>query len=80
MIFILNLVTSMKDPNRQRKTEIKAISAVQLNEEQKEAKKLIVENQIVVVKNSNQRQKLRPDSLLSKHRQTLHEQYQKTYL
>ena len=49
MIFILNLVTSMKDPNRQRKTEIKAISAVQLNEEQKEAKKLIVENQIVVV-------------------------------
>jgi|688.fasta_scaffold376188_2 phosphate starvation-inducible PhoH-like protein len=49
MIFILNLVTNMKDPNRQRKTEIKAISAVQLNEEQKEAKRLIVENQIVVV-------------------------------
>jgi phosphate starvation-inducible protein PhoH len=39
----------MKEPNRQRKTEIKAISAVQLNEEQKEAKRLIVENQIVVV-------------------------------
>jgi phosphate starvation-inducible protein PhoH len=39
----------MKDTNRQRKTEIKAISAVQLNEEQKEAKRLIVENQIVVV-------------------------------
>jgi phosphate starvation-inducible protein PhoH len=39
----------MKEPNRERKTEIKAINAVQLNEEQKEAKKLIVENQIVVV-------------------------------
>jgi predicted ribonuclease YlaK len=39
----------MKEPNRQRKTEIKAISAVQLNEEQKEAKRLIIENQIVVV-------------------------------
>ena len=39
----------MKEPNRQRKTEIKAISAVQLNDEQKEAKRLIVENQIVVV-------------------------------
>jgi hypothetical protein len=39
----------MKEPNRQRKTEIKAISAVQLNEEQKEAKRLIVENQIVVI-------------------------------
>ena len=39
----------MKEPNRQRNTEIKAISAVQLNEEQKEAKRLIVENQIVVV-------------------------------
>jgi phosphate starvation-inducible protein PhoH len=39
----------MKEPNRQRKTEIKSISAVQLNDEQKEAKRLIVENQIVVV-------------------------------
>jgi predicted ribonuclease YlaK len=39
----------MKEPNRQRKTEIKAISAVQLNEEQKEAKRLIIENQIVVI-------------------------------
>jgi len=39
----------MKEPNRQRKTEIKAISAVQLNDEQKEAKRLIVENQVVVV-------------------------------
>ena len=39
----------MKESNRERKTEIKAINAVQLNEEQKEAKKLIVENQIVVV-------------------------------
>ena len=39
----------MKEPNRQRKTEIKAINAVQLNEEQKEAKRLIIENQIVVI-------------------------------
>jgi predicted ribonuclease YlaK len=39
----------MEKPNRERKNEIKAISAVQLNEEQKEAKRLIVENQIVVV-------------------------------
>jgi predicted ribonuclease YlaK len=39
----------MKEPNRVRKNEIKAISALQLNEEQKEAKRLIVENQIVVV-------------------------------
>ena len=28
----------MKEPNRERKTDIKSISAVQLNEEQKEAK------------------------------------------
>lgn len=39
----------MKEPNRERKTDIKAINAVQLNEEQKEAKRLIIENQIVVV-------------------------------
>jgi predicted ribonuclease YlaK len=39
----------MKEPNRERKTEIKSINAIQLNEEQKEAKRLIVENQIVVV-------------------------------
>ena len=39
----------MKEPNRERKSEIKAINAVQLNEEQKEAKRLIIENQIVVV-------------------------------
>ena len=39
----------MKEPNRQRKTEIKSINAIQLNEEQKEAKRLIFENQIVVV-------------------------------
>lgn len=39
----------MKEPNRQRKGEIKAINAVQLNEEQKEAKRLIIENQIVIV-------------------------------
>jgi predicted ribonuclease YlaK len=39
----------MREPNRERKGEIKSISAVQLNEEQKEAKRLIVENQIVVI-------------------------------
>lgn len=39
----------MKEPNRERKSEIKAINAINLNEEQKEAKKLIIENQIVVV-------------------------------
>jgi len=39
----------MKEPNRPRKTEIKAINALQLNEEQKEAKRLIIENQIVIV-------------------------------
>jgi phosphate starvation-inducible PhoH-like protein len=39
----------MKEPNRERKSDIKAISAIQLNEEQKEAKRLIVENQIVVI-------------------------------
>lgn len=36
-------------PNRERKGEIKAINKIQLNEEQKEAKRLIVENQIVIV-------------------------------
>ena len=39
----------MKEANRERKSEIKSINAVQLNDEQKEAKKLIIENQIVVV-------------------------------
>lgn len=39
----------MKEVSRERKNEIKAINAIQLNEEQKEAKRLIVENQIVIV-------------------------------
>jgi phosphate starvation-inducible PhoH-like protein len=39
----------MREPNRERKSDIKAISAIQLNEEQKEAKRLIVANQIVVI-------------------------------
>ena len=39
----------MKEPNRERKNDIKIINALQLNEEQKEAKRLIVENQIVVI-------------------------------
>jgi phosphate starvation-inducible protein PhoH len=39
----------MKEPNRERKSDIKAINAVQLNEEQKEAKRLIIENQIVII-------------------------------
>jgi len=39
----------MREANRERKNEIKSISAVQLNDEQKEAKRLIVENQIVVI-------------------------------
>jgi predicted ribonuclease YlaK len=39
----------MREPNRERKNDIKIINAVQLNEEQKEAKRLIVENQIVVI-------------------------------
>lgn len=42
----------MKEPNRERKNDIKAINALQLNEEQKEAKRLILENQIVVVTGS----------------------------
>ena len=37
----------MKQPNRERKTEIKY--QLTLNEEQKEAKRLIIENQIVVI-------------------------------
>lgn len=37
----------MKEPNRERKNDIKYL--VTLNEEQKEAKRLIIENQIVVV-------------------------------
>jgi len=39
----------MKEVIRERKNEIKAISALQLNDEQKEAKRLIIENQIVIV-------------------------------
>lgn len=39
----------MKEANRERKHDIKAINDVQLNEEQKEAKRLIVDNQIVVI-------------------------------
>jgi phosphate starvation-inducible protein PhoH len=39
----------MREPNRERKSEIKSINALQLNDEQKEAKRLIVENQIVVI-------------------------------
>lgn len=39
----------MKEPNRVRKNEIKAINQIQLNEEQKEAKRLIIENQIVII-------------------------------
>jgi len=39
----------MKPETRERKNEIKWINAIQLNEEQKEAKRLIIENQIVIV-------------------------------
>jgi predicted ribonuclease YlaK len=39
----------MREPNRERKNDIKIINAVQLNEEQKEAKRLIIENQVVVI-------------------------------
>lgn len=39
----------MREPNRERKTEIKSINALQLNDEQKEAKRLIIENQIVII-------------------------------
>lgn len=37
----------MHQPNRERKTDIKY--SIQLNDEQKEAKRLIVENQIVII-------------------------------
>lgn len=37
----------MKQPNRERKNEIKY--EIQLNEEQREAKRLIIENQVVVI-------------------------------
>lgn len=39
----------MKEPNRPRKGEIKEINKLQLNEEQKEAKRLILDNQIVII-------------------------------
>jgi predicted ribonuclease YlaK len=39
----------MREPNRVRKNEIKSINQIQLNEEQKEAKRLILENQIVII-------------------------------
>ena len=39
----------MREPNRERKSEIKSINVLQLNEEQKEAKRLIIENQIVII-------------------------------
>ena len=39
----------MEKPNRERKNDIKAINAIQLNDEQKEAKRLIIENQIVII-------------------------------
>ena len=39
----------MKSPNRERKNDIKAVSAVELNVEQKDAKRLIIDNQIVIV-------------------------------
>lgn len=39
----------MTEPKRERKADIKAINAIQLNEEQKAAKVLIIENQIVVI-------------------------------
>lgn len=39
----------MKEPNRERKADIKSINAIQLNDEQKETKRLIVENQIVII-------------------------------
>lgn len=39
----------MRSPNRTRKSEVKSINHLQLNEEQKEAKRLIIENQVVVI-------------------------------
>ena len=37
----------MKEPNRERKGEIKY--AITLDEDQKEAKRLVIENQIVII-------------------------------
>jgi phosphate starvation-inducible PhoH-like protein len=39
----------MREPNRERKADIKSINAITLNDEQKEAKRLIIENQIVII-------------------------------
>ena len=39
----------MKETNRVRKNDIKSINVLQLNEEQKEAKRLIIENQVVII-------------------------------
>jgi phosphate starvation-inducible PhoH-like protein len=39
----------MRESNRERKSEIKAISQIQLNTEQKEAKQTIIDNQIVII-------------------------------
>lgn len=39
----------MREPNRERKADIKSINAVTLNDEQKEAKRLIIDNQIVII-------------------------------
>lgn len=39
----------MKQPSRERKSEIKSINEISLNSEQQEAKRLIIENQIVIV-------------------------------
>lgn len=39
----------MKSPNRERKNDIRAINSVELNIEQKDAKRLIIDNQIVII-------------------------------
>ena len=39
----------MREANRQRINDIKEINAIKLNEEQKEAKRLIYDNQIVAI-------------------------------
>lgn len=39
----------MKQPSRERKSEIKSINEISLNSEQQEAKRLIIDNQIVIV-------------------------------
>jgi len=49
LFLYLYQIVFMREPNRERKNDIKVINAVQLNEEQKEAKRLIVENQIVII-------------------------------